>query len=110
VVGGDEDGDARGVLAGGIVVAFAEAIDERADADNDEAQAHEEVADEEDVNDEVVEEGDEEEGDGVDCGLEMLVADERWHDLSAGFADELRDGNDGVAVGAEGFDEFRKSV
>ena len=44
------------------------------------------------------------------CGLELLAADERWHDLSAGFADELRDGNDGVAACAEGFDEFGQSI
>src|SRR6201996_8379203 len=38
------------------------------------------------------------------------MADKRRHDLGAGFADELRDGDDGIAVGAKGFDELWKSV
>ncbi len=72
--------------------------------------AHQDVADEEDDDDEVVEEAREEEGDGVGAGLRS-VAD----GVSGGMTSarvlpiELRDGNDGVAVGAQGVDEYGQS-
>jgi len=105
VVGGDEDGDARLVVGAGEVLALAEAVDDGEEADDDEARRHEDVADVEDVEDEVVEEGEEEEGDGVGDGLAALGGVEGRHDLVAGFADEAGDGNELVAVGAEGGDE-----
>ncbi len=106
VVGGDDDGDARLVVGRGVVFARAQAVDDGEDADDDEARAHQDVADEEDADDDVVEEGDEEEGDGVDEGEPVLLpAGDGGHDLLAGLADELADGDDLVAAGAEGLDE-----
>ena len=110
VVGGDEDGDAGVVVGRCEVLALAEAVDDGEDADEDEAAGHQDVADEEEGDDEVVEEAEEEEGDGVGVGLPALLACERGHDLGAGLADELGDGDDLVAVLAQAFDEDRKSV
>ena len=50
----------------------------------------------------MVEEGKEEEGDGVRAGLPALLGGQRRHDLSAGAAQELGDGHDLVAAGAQG--------
>ena len=94
------------IVRRGEVFTLAQAVDDGEDADDDEARAHQDVADEEDADDEVVEEGDEEEGDGVDEGVPVLLpAGDGRHDLFAGLADELGDGDDLVAVGAQGLDE-----
>ena len=43
--------------------------------------------------------------DGVRAGLPALALCERRHDLYAGLAEELGDGNDVIAFGAQGLDE-----
>ena len=46
------------------------------------------------------------EGEGIGNGAHALPEGERRHDLGGGFAHQRGDGNDGVAVGAQGVDEW----
>jgi len=110
VVGRNEHGDAGLIIRCGVVLSFAEAVDDGEDAYKDEARAHKHVANEEDAHDEVAEEAVEEEGDGVGAGLPALARRQGRHHLSASLADEFGDGDDLVAAVAERLNQHRKRL
>ena len=110
VVSGNENRDARVVAGRGLAMRLAQAVDDGEEADDDEARAHQNVADEEDHDDEVADDVERGEGDGIGDGAHALPEGKRRHHLRGGLAHERGDGNDGVAVGAQGVDQRSQSA
>jgi len=104
VVSGDEDGDA-GVEAGEASLCGVRRRSSRRARNEDEARAHEHVAREEDEHNEVADDVEGGEGEGVGYGADALKEGERRHYFRGGLAHERGDGNELIAMGAEGIDE-----
>ena len=105
VVGGDEDGDA-GIEAGrSHGVGAEQAVDDGEDAHQDQPRAHQNVAQEEDQHNELADDGHAGEGDGVRQGAQVLAEGQLGHHLGGGLVHQLGDGDDGVAIGAQGVDQ-----
>ena len=83
----------------------AQAVDDGENADQDQAPAHQDVAQEEDQDDELADDGQAGEGNGIRQGAQVLAEGELGHHLGGGLAHQRGDGNDGVAVGAQGVDQ-----
>ena len=107
VVGGDEHRDA-GIEIGRGSARAAQAIDDREDAHQQQPRAHQHVADEEDQDDEMADNGQPGKCDGIRDCAQGLPEVKRGHNFRGGLAHERRDGNNGIAVSAQGVNDHRQ--